>query len=141
MTIKLLAELLLSKGIHLQPCNAEDIKKIEQRTGFTLPEEYLEFLSTMGRGAGIFMLGSSVFLDEIFDLEEGAQEIMNDNNLPPLPSNAFVFWMHQGYQFAFFKVNENSNLDIYFFSEGYNMKDYKLMNSSLADFLYDQLEL
>lgn len=141
MTIKLLAEILRSKGNKLSPCNAGDIENIEQKLKTKLPEEYLEFLLTMGKGAGKFMLGSSVFIHELLTLKDGAQEVIDDNNLPPLPPNAFVFWMHQGYQFAFFEVTEKNQLNIYFFSEGNNMQDYKFLNYSLTEFLYKQLEL
>lgn len=141
MTIKLLSEILRSRGNKLSPCNAVDIEYIEQKLKTKLPEEYLEFLLTMGRGAGKFMLGSDVFIDELLTLKEGALEIIDENNLPPLPPNAFVFWMHQGYQFAFFEINEKNQLDIYFFSEGNNMKNYKLLNYSLAEFFYKQLDL
>ncbi len=141
MTIKLLSEILRSRGNKLSPCNARDIENIEQKLKVKLPEEYLEFLLTMGRGAGKFMLGSDVFIDELLTLKEGALEIIDENNLPPLPPNAFVFWMHQGYQFAFFEINEKNQLDIYFFSEGNNMKNYKFLNYSLAEFFYKQLDL
>jgi hypothetical protein len=36
----------------------------------------------------------------------------------PLPKNAFVFYMRQGYQIMFFHLGEDEDPPIYFFGEG-----------------------
>src|SRR5882672_9133994 len=101
MSIKELESYLILKGCHLIGCSSKEISNIESFFHVNLPEIYREFLLTMGKGAGTYMEGSSVFYNEIFDLREGGLSLLNDDGLD-LPDNAFIFWMHQGYQFAFF---------------------------------------
>lgn len=84
------------------------------------------------------MLGSSVFLDELPDLQEGGRELLAENNMEPLPDNAFVFWMHQGYQMAYFILGESDNPTVYYFSESFEDKAF-VQEKSLLNFFESEL--
>ena len=71
---------------------------------------YQEFLLSMGRSAGQFLRGSDCFLNHIPQLQEWAVELLQENNFAEsLPEDAFIFLMHQGYQFSFFRVSEGAD--------------------------------
>jgi hypothetical protein len=138
MSVTEIANYLKSAGQKLEPLNFSDIQRIEQLYNVLLPDVYKEFLSLMGKGAGDYMKGSSVFYDEIFLLKEYCQELFEEHNIE-MANDGFVFWMHQGYQVAFFKLSEGSDPPVYFFSEGNNSKPYILKEESLTAFFNAQL--
>jgi hypothetical protein len=139
-SIEELVQLLKSSGESLQPITNDELSRIERFNEKSLPEVYKEFLLQMGKGAGRFMQGSSVFYDELSDLQEGAEELINENGLEALPTNSFVFWMHQGYQMAYFILGESDNPKVYYYSEGKELKS-SIEKGSLLEFFKDQLEL
>lgn len=134
-----IAVLLARNGNRLIPISNEDISKIELKFKVSLPEVYKQFLHLMGKGAGEYMKGSSVFYDHLFSLREWAKELLIENNMEPLPETAFVFWMHQGYQAAYFNLNEGDDPPVYYFSEGQGNKSFQLKEKSLTDFFLAQL--
>ena len=138
-SIQDIAEYLLARGEKLKGLSLTKIANIENRFELPLPTVYKEFLYSMGKGAGAYMRGSSVFYDELLSLKEGARELIDENLLKPLPDNAFVFYMHQGYQAAYFKTNEGDNPPVYYFSEGGQEKDFILKEPSLTDFFFKML--
>jgi hypothetical protein len=141
MNIHELEIYLDSKGCRLRGCSGREIDKIESFFKVKLPVAYKEFLFSMGKGAGRFMEGSSAFYDEIFDIRDGSIRLLSDDNFKPLPVNTFVFWMHQGYQFAFFYLDEGDNPPIYFYYEQANYDDFIKKENSFTDFLEKQLAM
>ena len=134
-------ELAERKGERLKPLSPGRIAKIEEMYGTALPEVYKEFLRLMGKGAGNYMRGSSVFYDELLSLRDGANRLVEENDLPPLPPDAFVFWMHQGYQAAYFNLHDGDDPPVYYFTEGKEMKEFILAEKSLTDFFVVQFEM
>lgn len=124
--------------IRLVPLTEGEIRKLESHFKITFPAIYRKFLLTMGKSAGKFMLGSDAFYDNLIDINEWALELIVENNLPPLPEGAFVFWMHQGYQMAFFTEGEGDDPPVYYFSEGLDMKNYR-KEKTLTGFFETQL--
>ena len=141
MNIKELEVYLERKGCDLKACSGKDVAKIEEFFKIELPAFYKEFLLTMGKSAGQFMRGNSVFYNEIFDLREGSIELLNENDFKELPENTFVFWMHQGYQFAFFYLDQGDNPPVYFYYEGKTKDNFELKENSFSNFLEKQLVL
>lgn len=141
MNLKQISNLLANTGNELIPCTLAEVTELEKKFQVVLPHEYKEFLLIMGKGAGEYMLGSSCFYEDLFNLHEWAREIMAENDLPELPSKAFVFWMHQGYMFTYFIANGDPNPKVYFYTEGKEMNDFVLKCDSLIDFYNQQLDV
>lgn len=140
MEVEQLARFLEQQGCRLRGCSEQQVDLIEQHFAVKLPSTYVAFLLRMGKEAGSFMLGSSAFYDEIYSLREYAIELLAENNFKPLPDNAFVFFMHQGYQFGFFDVSEGDNPPVYYYNEGNEQTDF-MKEASLAAFFDIQLIL
>lgn len=121
------------------PCPEVGINRLVERFG-KLPATYMQFLRTMGLRAGDYMRGSSAFYNEIEELEYGAKELLEDNNSKlELPANAFVFWMHQGYQFAFFSLDDGDDPKVYYYNEVNTEDVFVLTHQKLSDFYFDRI--
>src|SRR6266851_6487960 len=100
------------------PCTEDEVHTLERQLGFSLPGAYKEFLLWMGHGAGILLRGSDCFYQHLPPLRTWAEELLEENNFPePLPEDAFVFFMHQGYQFNFFRISEGDDPPVHFYGE------------------------
>lgn len=134
---------LEQKDICMNSCTEVQLSKLNSiiKTG-KLPKAYLEFMSAMGNGTeGCYMGGDSCFMDEIYDLRQGAVELLNENESEnKLTDNDFVFWMSQGCMFCFFKLSEGDNPPVYFYNESGEDRFIKIANS-LVDFLINRLEM
>lgn len=139
-SLETLLAMLKQRGDVLYPCTGADIREIETKTKFMLPDEYKKFLLAMGREAGWFLRGSSCLYPNMIGLNEAANHLLAENNLPPLPPDAFVFWMHQGYMFAFFKLNDPPHLPVYFFTEAKPHSNF-YVEETLWHFLCKQVGL
>ena len=135
-----LVNVLESKGEKLTPLSHKELSSIESLSSLGLPQLYKDFLLKMGKGSGSFMRGSSVFYDEIPNLKEWSDELLEENEFEKLPENVFVFWMHQGYQLAFFVLGESNNPDVYSFSEVEDMDEFR-HEGTFIDFLNKQLKV
>lgn len=136
-----ISDYLKQTGNKLEPVSPLEISLLEKKLKIIFPGVYKVFLQLMGKGAGIFMKGSSVFYDELFMLKQWADELVLENNIAPIPDNAFVFWMHQGYQIAYFKLDEGDNPPVYYFSEGSEIEGFEMKEKSLVAFFVSQLLL
>jgi len=137
-TIDQIATELTTNGNRLQPLSNEDIIKVELTFNVSLPKVYKQFLKLMGNGAGAYMQGSSVFFKELFFLREWANDLLLENGMKPLSNSAFVFWMHQGYQVAYFNLNDGDDPPVYFFSEE-GEKIFEIKEKSLTKFFISQM--
>ena len=143
---KLLYE-IKRRGQNTRPASAEQMEQLKEITGGKkLPQAYIEFMSAMGNkkenrslGESYFMMGESCYMDEIFDLKEGALDLLEENESKhTLSENDFVFWMSQGCMFAFFKLNEGDNPPVYFYNEAGEDQYIKIAHS-LTDFYLSYL--
>lgn len=76
------------------------------------------------------------------NLIEDAKILLEENNFPEvLPADAFVFWMHQGYQFAFFRIGEGEDPPVYHFEEGQESQTFQRIHDKLSEFLLVEEEL
>lgn len=101
--------ILLESGLagpdDVQGCTQAEIAEIEESARMPLPSVYHEFLLQAGRRAGLFYEGSDMFYPGLLELREAACELLQEaHNDFLLPTDAFVFFMHQGYQFMYFRV-------------------------------------
>lgn len=94
-------------------CTFEEIDDLERRHGVKLPDDYRQFLEESGRDNPHYCVGSDWTFDLLDDLQIWADKLMTESGVGPLPNGAFVFMMHQGYQFLFFW-----NGGVYYYMEG-----------------------
>ena len=111
-------KLAIPEGI--QGCTQEEVEKIEKHFKVTLPGLYKDFLLRMGHGAGEYLVGTDIFYKYIFDLKEGAEELLEEDNAEfKLPEHVFVFASHQGYQYMYFDLADNmDDPPVYYYLEG-----------------------
>lgn len=69
-----------------------------------MPSSYRSFLRLVGQGAGEFLVGTDWTFPCLAGLRASAERLLNENRVESnaLSSTAFVFAMHQGYQFLYF---------------------------------------
>ncbi len=125
---------------NMSGCSKSEIKRIEEKYGYCLPEIYREFLLKMVRKAGNFYRGTDIFYgQEITGFNNYLREILKyDKSEFVLPENAFVFAHHQGYIYFFFYVTESENPSVY----GYMEEDLlpKKISESFSEFLLTSLK-
>jgi len=130
---------LLNKPV---PCTSIEVSNLENDLGMALPIPYKEFLLYMGKGAGAIFRGSDCFYGNLRSIQVWAKQLLAENNFTePLPNDAFVFFMHQGYQFSFFKLSDGDNLPIYSYCEGQQENYFVKTDESFGAFLGNELEL
>jgi len=135
-------QLHLVRSEKIIPCTEHEIQILEQQLGLPLPGAYKEFLLWMGHGAGGFLRGSDCFYEHLLRLRAGAMELLWENGYPePLPGDALVFYMHQGYLFYFVRVGEGDDPPVYFYSEAMDPRAFIKAHPNLADFLNYQIEV
>ena len=141
-----LEELLPASAAAVQPCTAEEVTRLEQQLGIPLPAAYREFLLWMGHGAGTLFRGSDIFYDDLFDdgqadMREAAVELLAENHVATsLPQDAIVFFMHQGYQFAFVRACEGDDPLVYSYNEGLDRDTIIQEQASFSAYLVHYIE-
>jgi hypothetical protein len=86
---------------------------LAERAEGNLPATYVTFMEIAGNGVDDFLRGSDFTVEDLDGAREAADELLVEAGLDPLPSSAFVFVMHQGYQFYYFQDGA-----VYDFKEG-----------------------
>lgn len=132
---------LEQKHICLNGCSKAQLAELIAKTG-NLPKAYIEFLSVMGNGTdGGYMGGDSCFMNEIYDLKQGAEELLAENESEnKLTDNDFVFWASQGCMFCFFRLSDGDNPPVYFYNES-GADNFIKITGSFVEFLSNRLEL
>jgi SMI1/KNR4 family protein SUKH-1 len=134
-------ELNLISPDEIEPCTEEDVHKLEQHLGIILPAAYKEFLYWMGRGAGRLQRGSRFFYGHLWDIKKVAVNLLDENEVPEsLSDDAFVFYMHQGYQFAFLRASEGDDPPVYYYGEELEGNAIIKSHPSYSEFLLSTIE-
>jgi hypothetical protein len=114
-------------------CSDGELAAFQRDRRLELPEAYLHYLRAVGVNPGEFMRGSDLKFEELDALQSEAPLLLEEENGPSLPENAFVFIAHQGYQFLFFRLDEGADPPIYHYLEGES--DFKVVAPSFSDWL------
>jgi hypothetical protein len=115
-----LCDAIERSGEPMQGCSRTEVDALNALASHALPPVYLYFLERCGKGAGRWMLGSDCFYPAILSLKSWASELLKENGLGPLPAEVFVFWMHQGYQFAYFELDASEDPVVHYFTESHS---------------------
>jgi len=125
-------------GLH--PYSYTGILHIHRELNLALPQSYIDFLYDMGHGAGGFLKGSDCFYDDLINIQKWARDLLIENNFPlSLPDKAFVFLMHQGYQFSFMDLAEGYDPPVYSYCEGQKEQTFIKTADKFGDFLATEI--
>ncbi|MDK2127018.1 SMI1/KNR4 family protein [Parachitinimonas caeni] len=138
--ISSLIDAQLCKQGEAKGCSQEEIAALEQSTGLSFPLQYREFLLAIGKRAGRLFQGTDIFLPAISGLKDEAINLLEENEEDfNLPKEAFVFSMHQGYEFNYFNTSEGDDPPVYQYVEGNGPP--VLTWNSFSEFLNDSITL
>ena len=111
-----------------------DLEIDQVSAGRDLPRSYIEFLKMLGQGAGRFFLGTDIFYPSVLGMNCDAEELLRDcESGLVLPDEAFVFAMHQGYEFLFFRIDQGDDPLVYRFREGW--KRFEPVSSIFSEYI------
>ena len=106
-------------GLRGGPATEPEIDYLEQSSHLRLPASYKAYLLIAGREPPDAWVGSNCLLRDLPGLREAAEQLLRDNGQPPLPEDAFVFIMHQGYQFFYFIADgKQDDPPVFYYLEG-----------------------
>ena len=128
----------LARADELEGCTQEQIETLTRALGRPLPRAYEEFLLAMGHRAGRFLRGTDTFWRHLSWLRKEADDLLRQDSAPPLPESAFVFYMHQGYEFGFFDLGAGDDPPTYLYVEKWRAP--RPAASSFSDYLAKQLQ-
>ncbi len=132
------------------PCTENEIESLEKKLGYSLPLAYKEFLLWGGKKAGRIFFGQNYSFRDILDNQECAIEQLETFHFTVtevLPEDSFVFLVHQGYIFLFFRISEGDDPPVYEFKiNGDKLRDgdealyFYTCNESFSEFLLNFIE-
>ncbi|WP_042473909.1 SMI1/KNR4 family protein [Bacillus ndiopicus] len=138
--VNLLVKYQIATIEEIQGCSENEIKELEGEIGYSFPDMYRNFLLGIGHRAGLLFQGTDIFFRSIKGLTEEAIELLEENQESfNLPEDAFVFSMHQGYEFNYFRFSEGDNPPVYQYIEGEG--EPKLAWDSFSSFLSDGINI
>ena len=95
----------------------DELDKLEKEQNLTFPEVYKEFYKKCKNFIPQGMVGIDLF-NSRKELKEWALDLLKEDNASNfLTDKDFVFMMHQGYMFWYFKADGNKNPNVYFYHE------------------------
>lgn len=116
----------------------DEFSKLIELSPKPLPKAYLDFMRYAGNGYRLWK-GSVYTINKIPELREAAEYLLYIENQVPykLSEDSFVFWMHQGYMFYFFNLNEGDDPPVYYYNECKHQDDFIKCYDSFTDFIMD----
>lgn len=128
-----------SKREEYEGCTEAQVAEVEASFGRPLPASYREFLLAAGQWAGDLFKGTDILFPRVVELNDGAVELLAEGDSDfSLPPDAFVFLMHQGYQFMFFRATEGDDPPVYHYHEGDDAP--RRISDSFSNYMLDCIE-
>jgi hypothetical protein len=142
----------------IEGCSKNQIEILELKIRKNLPLCYKEFIEFMGKRTDAINVevglydytgfeGESIFYDNVFGDYTNKDGLIDDlkadgkeNLLSQIDDNVFVFASHQGYIYAFFKLDEGDNPPVYGYHEGQERDFFPKLTDSLLEFFEQYLE-
>ncbi len=140
LTPQELRERLVRSGIaraeELLPCTAEDIDRLEREAGQPLPGAYVDFLLTIGRGAGEFMSDLTIFYPDIIKAQNFMRELLAEANLQ-LPDDAWILCDRYGEVMLFVHLSDGDDPPVY---RWYDSDEFELIRPSIWEWVQEELD-
>lgn len=96
----------------------DDLSKFEKQEGIILPKHYKNFYQLCVRAVPKKLTGTDLF-NYNWQLKQWAKELLEEDGADNfLNEDDFVFMMHQGYIFWYFKADGDENPIVYGYHEG-----------------------
>ncbi len=122
------------KSILNKKSNESELEILEKELGLKFPLIYKEFYKKSKTSHPKKLIGTDLFSND-YELKEGALELLEEDNAKNfLTDKDFVFMMHQGYMFWYFRADGNENPNVYYYVEQSLVPDKK---EDLKNFLKD----
>jgi hypothetical protein len=119
LAVKALIAARLATENRVEGCSEAEVASIERTFGLTLPRAYRAFLLRMGKAAGEFWTGTNYQFPELLELRETAEALLIEGGARwQLGAPDFVFAVHQGYQFLFFRTGTSDDPEVFHYLEG-----------------------
>lgn len=94
------------------------LKELEIKENLNFPDIYKTFYESCLKKTPTKMIGSDLVGEE-YELLKWAIQLLEENQIDNfLEANDFVFMMHQGYMFWYFKADGTPNPDVFYYREG-----------------------
>ncbi len=117
--VEVYVERYRSLGLNGEPCSALEVDELERVLSVHLPAAYKAYLRIAGRFMQAAWVGSDCTIGLLPRLQKWGANLLHECDQPPLPPQAFVFLMHQGYQFFYFLVDgRGDDPPVFFYEEG-----------------------
>lgn len=130
----------ICKPDEIKGCTVDEVSELERLVGIKFPSQYRNFLLDVGNGAGNFFRGTDIFFRALDDLNGEAIALLEENGeVFSLPEDAFVFSMHQGYEFNYFLASDGENPPVYQYVEGNGMP--VITWKTFDDYIRDAIDL
>jgi len=116
----------------------DDLTEIEIKRGITLPKIYKDFYILCLKAIPKTLVGSDLF-NYYPDLNNSAVDLLKENEVENfLERDDFVFLMHQGYVFLYFKADGNSDPIVYrYYEVERKPKNIGHLSELIKDYLQD----
>jgi hypothetical protein len=103
-----------------------ELSRIEEQNRISLPEIYKDFYRICSFSVPANLVGTDLWNNNRFDLNVGAVELLQEDGVENfLDEKDFVFMMHQGYMFWYFKADGSPDPIVYGYYEGKLKPDNK----------------
>ena len=115
----------------------DNLVEIEKQRGISLPKVYKDFYTLCSFSTPKELVGTDLF-NRGLELNQGANELLKaDGTEFSLDDDDFVFMMHQGYMFWYFKADGNPDPIVYGYHEG-KLKPYSF--GPFSDFVKEYMD-
>lgn len=101
----------------IQGASELEVRMLENALGLDVPSACRDYLRLMGRGTGEFLRGTDLLVADLARINDVARKLVADDGLT-LEREAFVFAMHQGYQFLYILARDDPDPAVFRFLEG-----------------------
>lgn len=109
------------------------LSKIEQEAQISLPEKYKAFYRLCSLSIPASLVGTDL-VNNYSDLQQGAIELLEEDGAENfLDDKDFVFMMHQGYMFWYFRADGDPDPVVFGYYEGQLKPDNKGRFSSFIE--------